>query len=139
MNNTCLVNLEVDLATFGSLYSCADLHGDGAGLRVRHKSARSKDLSEGSDLCHDRRSADYDVDVSPASFDLLDIFIETSVVSPGCHRLFNLVRCAESKNSHDLAGSIWKGDASTNHLVGLAGVNTEVGGYFAILIDFWKN
>ena len=41
-----------------------------------------------------------------------------------------LVRGAEHQDAGDLTGTVRQGDNATDHLVGLTGINTEVGGDF---------
>ena len=128
VHNAGLVDLEVDLTALDVLDGVTDFHGNGAGLGVRHEAAGAEDLTEGTDLRHNGRGADDDVDVGPTALDLLDVFVETCIVGSCCLCLVHLVGGAERENAHDLTGSVREGDNAADHLVGLTGVNAEIHG-----------
>ena len=128
MNDTGLVDLEVDLTGLGSLDGSADLHGDRTGLGVRHEAAGTEDFTQGTHLGHHGRSTDDDVHIRPATFDLLDVLVQAHVVGAGFLGLVLLVRSAEGEDAHHLTRSVRKGDHATDHLVGLARVNAQIRG-----------
>ena len=136
MDDTGLVNLEVDLTGLDVLDGAGDIHGDGTGLRVRHEAARTEDTADRADLTHHGRGADDDIDIGPATLDLLDIIVETDIVGTGFLRFVLLVRGAEDEDADDLTGSVRKGHNATDHLVGLARVDTEVDVEFDGGIEF---
>src|SRR5882724_9266722 len=66
-----LVGPELDLAALHLAHRSSDIHRHRARLRVRHQSARSQHLAEGSDLGHHVRRRDSGVEIGPALGDLL--------------------------------------------------------------------
>ena len=125
MDDTVLVHLEVDLTGLHFCDGLADLHGDGAGFRVRHQSAGTEDLTQGTNFRHHARHGDDDVHVGPTFLDLIDVFLQAHIVSASCLCLFLLVGSAEDQNAHYLTCAVREGNDTSHHLVGLTGVNTQ--------------
>ena len=125
MDDTELIDLEVDLTGLGFLDSLADFHRDGAGLGVGHQATGTEDATKSTNLGHAAGHGDDDIDVSPTTLNLGDILIKTVVVGTGGFGLFLLVGGAEHEDADGLTRAVRQGHAAANHLVGLAGVNTQ--------------
>ena len=123
--NTELVNLEVDLTALHLFDSFRYVHGNGTALGVRHESARTEHATESTDLTHDLRLGDDDINVCPSTFDLFDILIQTYVVSTCLFGSCLLVRSTECENANHFTGTVRESYDAANHLVSLAGVNTQ--------------
>ena len=104
--NTEFVNLEVDLTLLHFLDSLSHVHGNSTGLGVRHQAARTEDTTEGTDFAHDSRHGDDHIHVSPATFDLIDIFIQTNIIGSGLFSRSFLVCSTQCKNTHLLTCSV---------------------------------
>ena len=125
MNDTVFVNLEVDLTLLNLFYGLCNIVGHCTALGVRHKATGTEDTTESTDLTHDSRLCDYDVNISPATLDLLDVFVKTHVICSGCLCSCFSIGVAEHKHFHLLAGSVRQGYHAANHLVGFAGIHTK--------------
>ena len=125
MYDTCLINLKVNLTLFYLTDSFLNVHGNSTTLRVRHQATRTEHTTQRTNLTHDGRHSDDNINISPTTFNFLDIFVETYIVSTGSLSSFLLVRSAEAEHADSLTRTIWKRNHATNHLVCLARIYTE--------------
>src|SRR5919107_2825410 len=120
-----LVGAELDLAALDLGDRLGDVHGHGAGLRVRHQTARTEDLAEPADLAHEVGRRDDGVEVQPAALDPLQQVVTADVVGAGRLGLLRTVAVGEDQDPGGLAGAVREVDGAADHLVGLAGVDAE--------------
>ena len=125
VNDTVLVNLEVDLTLLNLLDSLGYVDGHSAALGVRHEATRTEYTAEGTDLTHDSGLGDDDINVGPSALDFLNILIEANIVGSGGLGGCLCVRVAEHEHAHLLAGTIGECYHATYHLVSLTGVYAE--------------
>ena len=125
MNDTSLINLEVNLTLLNLLNSLSDIHCHSTTLRVRHQTTGTEETAQRTNLTHARRHSDDDIDISPATFDLLNILIETSIVSTSCLSSLFLIWCTQSKHANCLTSSVRQRHHAANHLVSLTGINAQ--------------
>ena len=125
MDDTGLVDLEINLTLLDFLHSLSNIHSHSATLWVRHQSARSENTSERTNLAHARRHSDNHIHISPAALDLVDIFLEAHVVGTSLLGSSLLVGSAKTEYAHYLASATWQRHHAANHLVGLTGVDTQ--------------
>ena len=120
-----LVNTELDLAALDVLDSLGDVHGDGAGLGVRHESAGTQNLTQTADLAHHVRGCNSSVEVSEASGHLFQQVIGADVVSTCFTGSFSTVSGCEHQDRSGLTGAVREVHGAAHHLVGLAGVDAQ--------------
>src|SRR5690606_9733723 len=72
VDDTGLLDAELDGATLGSLDRPSDIRGHGADLRVRHHATRAEDLTETADERHHVRGRNAAIEVDLALLDDLD-------------------------------------------------------------------
>ena len=125
MNDTELVDLEIDLTGLHFLDGLADFHRHGTRLGVRHQAAGAQNTSERSDLRHHVGSRDNHVHVGPAALDLLDVLVQTYVVGAGLGRLLLLVGSTENQHADRLARSVGQRHDAAHHLIRLAGIDAQ--------------
>ena len=129
MDDPRLIDLEVDLTRLNFLDSSSDVVSDRTALRVWHQATRTEHTTQSTDLTHDSGHGDDDVDVRPATADLLDVFIEADIVSASSLSFGFLVRGAECKHTYLLPRTVREGNDATNHLICLARIDTEANVY----------
>ena len=123
-----LVDAELDLAALDVGDGLGGVHGDGAGLRVRHQAARAEHLAEPADLAHEVGGRDDGVEVEPAARHLLEQVVGADVVGAGGLGGLGLVTVGEDEHAGGLAGAVREVDGAAHHLVGLARVDAEAEG-----------
>ena len=69
VNDTVLVNLEVDFTLLHFLNGLGNIIGHSTALGVRHEATGTENTAEGTDLTHNSGLGDDDVNVSPTAFD----------------------------------------------------------------------
>ena len=106
MNDTTLVNLEVNLTLLNLLNSLGYVHSNGARLGVRHKTTRTEDTAERAKLTHASRLGDDNINVGPTFLDLLDVLIKTYIVSTCCLSSCLLVGGTESEHANNFTSAI---------------------------------
>ena len=125
MNVGELVGAEFDLAAFELFDGLGNVGGNRSGLWVRHEASGTKDTSELADDRHHVGCSDSDVEIEHATFDLLSEVLSANELSTsvlGCLRSFAL---SEHCNTHRLASSRRQRHGATNHLFGLARIDTQ--------------
>jgi len=125
VNNTELVDLEVDLAGFNFAYSFGNVHRHRTRLGVRHQAAGTQNAAQRTHLAHDVRRGDDDIHVGPAAFDLLDVFVQTDVIGTGGLGLLLLFRSAEHQHAHRLTRTVGQRHDAAHHLIRLAGIDAQ--------------
>ena len=83
VNDTSLLDAELDSAALGCLDGTGDVHGDGADLRVRHHAARAENLTETADERHHVRGRDAAIEVDLAALDDFDEVFRANDVGAG--------------------------------------------------------
>src|SRR5215212_7692598 len=120
------VGAVLDLAGFGLLDGLADVHGDGADLRVRHLARRAEDAAEAADDGHQVRRRDGDVEVHEALLlDALGEVLGADVVRAGLLGLARLVALGEDGDLDVLAETVRERDRAAQLLVGVADVEAR--------------
>ena len=99
---------------------------NGASLRRGHETLRTEDLTELRNDAHHVGACDRDVEVHPAALDLRDEVVRTSFNGARSLRCSNLVRLAEADDASRLTGAVRKTDRTTEDLISLLRVDTEV-------------
>jgi hypothetical protein len=102
----CLSTRNSILPPLMSVTALADVHRDGAGLRVGHEAAGAQDLAETTDLAHEVRGGDDGVEVEPAAGDLLDQVVGTDEVGAGGLGGLGLVAVGEDEDAGGLARAV---------------------------------
>ena len=125
MDDTELVDLEVNLTGFGLLNGLANFHSNSAGFGVRHQATRTKDTAEGTHFRHDTGHGNDNIYIRPTAFYFGDVLIETIIIGSGSFGFLLLVGGAEHQHADHLAGTVRQRHTATHHLVGLTRVNTQ--------------
>src|SRR6201996_4219774 len=119
------VDAELDLAALDVGHGLGHVRRHGAGLRVRHETARTEHPAEAADLAHQVRGGHNRVEVEEPALDLLDQVVRAHVVGPGRPRGLGAVTGGEDEHASGLARAIRQVYGAADHLVLLAGVDTE--------------
>ena len=125
VDDTGLVDLELDAAGLDLLDGALEVEGDGARLGVRHQAAAAEDAAEPADHAHHVRRRERDVEVEPAGLDALGEILATDLVGAGAQRLLGLLALGEDDDADALAGAVRQDDRAADHLVGVARVDAQ--------------
>ena len=125
MDDTEFVDLEVDLTGFHLLDGLADFHRNRTGLGVRHQSAGTQNTAQRTDFTHHIGSTDDHVNVGPAGLDLVNILVQTYIVRACSLCLGLLLGSTQHQHAHRLTGSVGKRHHAADHLVRLAGIDSQ--------------
>ncbi len=120
-----LVDAELDTTTLDVCDGLRDVHGHGAGLGVRHEATGAQDAAEAADLAHEVGGSNGDVEVGVALGDLLDELVAADLVGACGDRFLSARTNGEDEDAGGLAGAVRQGHGAADHLVRLAGVDTE--------------
>ena len=120
-----LVNAEVDLTALDVANSLRNVHGHGAGLRVRHEVTWAEDLTEAANLTHHVWGSYGCVEVGPAALDLLHEVVRADEVCASFTSCVSVRASCEDHNASGLTGAVWEVHGTANHLVCLTWVNRE--------------
>src|SRR5450756_2657609 len=86
---------------------------------------RAEDLAQPADLAHQVRRRDSSIEVGVATGHLLDQLVATDLVSARFAGLLGALTGGEDQDPSGLAGSVRQVHRAADHLVRLAGVDTE--------------
>src|SRR5688500_9178462 len=125
MDDRGLVDPELHLTGLDLLKRLGDVERDGAGLRIRHQSAGTEDLTELTDRAHHVRRGDDRIEVDPTTLDLLHDLVTSDDVCTGFLRLTLLFALGNHEHALGLAGSVRKHGRPADHLIGVLGIDTE--------------
>src|SRR3954451_10828041 len=120
------VGAVLELARLRLANRLADVHRDGAGLRVRHLPARAEDAAELADDAHLVGRRDGDVEVVEALLDLACEVGGPDDVRPGLLRLARLVAVGEDRHAGVAAGAVREHQRAAQLLLGVAHVQPQV-------------
>src|SRR5262249_1892059 len=99
MDQTSLLDSELDGAAFGSAHRWPDIGGHSADFRIRHQSPRTKHLSEAADERHHVWSSDGAIEIDHALLHLLDEILRANHIGTGLLGLLSLGALGEHTNS----------------------------------------
>src|SRR4051812_7935829 len=123
-----LVDAELDLAALDVVDSLGDIGGDGAGLGVRHETTGTEHAAEAADLAHEVRGGDDGVEVQTALRHLVDELVGADDVGARGTSGLGTVTGREDQDPGGLTGAVREVHGATDHLVGLARVDTQTEG-----------
>ena len=132
------IGTELDLATLDVRDGLGNVHGDGAGLGVRHQAAGTEDAAQTTDLAHHVRGGDHGVEVQVSALDLRDEVVVTDLVGARSTGGLGLLTGGEDEDPCRLASAVGKVDGTANHLVGLLGVDAETDGHVDGLVELCR-
>ena len=124
----CLSTRNSILPPLMSVDGLGDVRGDRAGLRVRHQTTRTEHAAEAADLAHEVRGGDDGVEVQTALRNLVDELVGADDVGARGIRGRGTVTGREDQDPGGLAGAVRQVHGATDHLVGLARVDTQTHG-----------
>ena len=133
------VHAELDLAALDVGDGLGHVHGDGAGLRVRHQAARAEDTAQPADLAHHVGGGDDGVEIEVAAGDLLDEIVDADLVGARCDRGFCLLTGGEDEDPSRLASAVGKIDRAAHHLIRLAGIDAETHRHLDGLVELGRS
>ena len=120
-----LVDAELDTTTLDLLDGLRDIHGHGARLGVRHEATGAEDTAEAANLAHEVGGSNGDIEVGVALGNLLDELVAADLVGACVDRFLSARTNGEDQDPGGLAGAVRQGNGATDHLVRLAGVDTQ--------------
>ena len=136
MDDSGLIQTILDFTSFDIVDSLGNIHGDRAGLRVRHEALRAEHTTDTADETHHIRGRNADVEIEPVFLlDLGDHIFSADIVSTGSQSFLGLVALGEHKNADNLTSSVGQNNCATDLLVCMTGVNTKTDGDFNSLIE----
>src|SRR5699024_5003352 len=100
------VRAELDLAALDVGHGLGGVHGDGAGLGVRHEAAGAEHAAQLAHLAHEVRRGHGRVEVGPAAGDLLDQLVVADLVGAGLTGGVGLRTGREDDDAGGLAGAV---------------------------------
>src|SRR5699024_11850017 len=119
-----LVDAEFDLSALDVGHGLRDVHGHGAGLRVRHQATGTEHLAETTDLAHHVVGRNSGIEVGEPSGHLLQQVIGADVVGTS----FTGSSCTAAGSEHQapggLTGTMQKVHGAAHHRARLAVVNS---------------
>src|SRR5690554_2695361 len=107
MDDTCFINLEINLTTLDIGHSFTDIRRHCTSFWVRHQVTRAQYAPQPSDLCHYTWHGNNDINVSPSSLNLADIIIQSHVVRTGSSGFFLLIRSTKYQNPNGFTCTMW--------------------------------
>ena len=137
MADCLFVDSVLDFTCFDVVDSTSDIHGDGAGLGVRHQALRTEDFTETTDNTHHVGSCDDDVIIKPVF--LLDLLNHLFAADEICACSLSFVRfcaLADCKNTDGFTGTVGKNHNATDLLICVTGIDTEFDVQFYRFIEF---
>lgn len=135
MEDTGLLDAELNTTGFHVTDGLGDVKGNRANLGVGHQTARSEDATETTDDTHHVRGRDRGIEVHEAFLDPLREFVAANDIGAGLTGLALLLALGEDSNADGLAGAVGKNDRAADHLVSVAGIDTEVYGDIDSLVE----
>ena len=136
MDDGGLVQTILHLTGFDVFHSLGDIHGHGAGLRVRHQALRAQDAADTADHAHHVRRGHADVEVEPVLLlDLLDHFFRAHIVRSGGFRFLGLVALGDDQHPDGTAGSVRQHHRAADLLIRMPGIHAQADGDFNGFIE----
>ena len=132
------IGTELDLAALNIGDSLSDIHGDSAGLRVRHQATRTEHASQTANLAHHVRGSNHGVEVQVPALDLGDEIVVTDLVGARLAGGLGLLTGSKDEDPCRLASAVRKVDGTANHLVGLLGVDAETDSHIDGLVELGR-
>jgi hypothetical protein len=128
MDDAGLVDPELHLACLDVLDRLGHVHGDGAGLGIRHQAAGTEDPAQATDHPHHVGGRHDRVELEPAALDLGRQVLAADHVGAGLLGLLDLLAAGEDRHSGGSAGAVRQDDRAADHLVGVLGVDPQAHG-----------
>ena len=125
MNDTSLIDLEINLTLLDLLDGGSNIHGNSTTLGVRHQTTGTEDAAQRTNLTHAGRHRDDHIDIRPSTLNFLNILIETYIISTSLLCSCLLIGGAKTKHARYLSSTIGKRNYTAYHLVGLARIYAE--------------
>ena len=120
-----LVQTVLDLTSFRFLNRFDNVRSYGAGLRGWHQASWTKDFTQTANNAHHVRACDDNVEIHPATLDLLHVLVSAGIVCTSSQSSIHLVALAEYHDANGFAGAVWQNNRATNLLLSVTGVNTQ--------------
>ena len=113
------------------------IHGDSAGLRVRHQALRAEDTTDAADQTHHIRGSHADIEVEPVfGLDLGDHVLIANVVSASRAGFISLRALSDDQHADRAASAMRQNDRAADLLVSVTGVNAQTNGDLDGLVEF---
>src|ERR1051325_10296358 len=129
-----LVDAELDLPRLGLTDRLGDVERHGAGLGIRHQSARTEHATQLTELTHHVRRRDQDVELEPAVLDLLNE-LRSDEIGAGGFSFFRLVALRDHQHANRLTRARGEHDRSTNRLIGVTRIDTKANRHLDRLVE----
>ena len=120
-----LVQTVLDLTSFRFLNRFDNVRSYGAGLRGWHQASWTKDFTQTANNAHHVRACDDNVEIHPATLDLLHVLVSAGIVCTSSQSSIHLVALAEYHDANGFAGAVWQNNRATNLLIRMAGMVAE--------------
>ena len=123
-----LVELELDATRLAFLDRLGGVVGDGAGLGIRHQTARPEHAAQLADFGHGFGRRDGDVEILEAFGDLLDQVFKADELRAGGLGGFGGSALGEHQHADVLARAGRERDGAAHHLVALLRIDAQLEG-----------
>src|SRR5438876_10487632 len=98
MQESGLIDFELDTTRFYITNCFGKIERDRTGLRTGHQATWSEFLTEPTDLSHHIRSSNGNVKAEPVALDLLDKIVQPDKIRTSCLRLCNFLALSEDQH-----------------------------------------
>ena len=126
MNNTVLLNAELNFAGFCLFNGIGNIRRNRPELRIRHQAFRSQNAGNASGQPHHIRGSDAAVKFDFARQNGVNQILGTDDIGTGSFCLIGFFALCHNRNADGLAVSVRQTAYAANHLVGIFRVNAEV-------------
>src|ERR1700743_2112975 len=106
MDNTGLVNLEVNFTTFNLGYSFTNFWCYCTRFRVRHQVTRTENTTQTTSLSHNAWHSYDNINISPSTFNFGYIIVQTYVICTCVFSFLFLIRSTKHQYSYSFTGSV---------------------------------
>ncbi|KXX63299.1 hypothetical protein AY586_16680 [Marichromatium gracile] len=135
MNDTGLLDAELNSTTLGVFNSLGDVWRYSTDLRVRHHAARAENLTETTDQWHHVRCCDHCVEIDRTALNFCNQIFSTNNVRTSNLSFFSLGIARKYGNANSLASTVRQNTRTTNHLVRMTRIYAEVDGKFNAFVE----
>ena len=123
--STGLIGTVLDFTCFNLGDGLREIHRNRTQFRVRHEAARAEDLTKTTDSAHHVRRSDSDIEVEPATLDLLDDFIGADEVCACSLGFLYFFAFCKDEDALGFTRAVWQDQCAADLLVSVFRINAE--------------
>ena len=135
MDDGGLIDAVLNLTSLGLGDGLGHVHGDGAGLGVRHEALGAEHAAQTADQTHHIRGGDTNVKSEPAALNLGDHVLSAHEIGASGGRFLGLGALGDHEDGLGFAGAVGQNDGAANLLIGVTGINAQTDGDLDGLVE----